>query len=343
MKSQQKNTSQKKKNNPGKQVSNQIQKAPVAISRVNKTQVPKYIPKKDGTIRVCHREYFDDVVGSDAFECTPYSINPGLSSIFPWLSGIANNYESYKFHKLQFEFETAASTQEGGRVLLAIDFDASDSTPLNKQALMSYKGAQSSAPWQDMRLTADQVDMKTLSQTKYVRNTVVSGTDIKTYDVGNLFVATQGCADDHELGEIYVSYDVELITPQTNVEIVASKVSSSSGTTPTKPFGTAPTLIGSIVASVSNGGDTIDFGRIGQYILEFQTSGFSVTALPSVSTNGNCAIQDEGGAFSSTSAQRSTTVNVYDLPASLVYSMGGFASSIASSALRGSLYPFSYS
>lgn len=61
--------------------------------------------------RISHREYVGDVVSgpSNSFTYKTYSLNPGNSSLFPWLSVISENFESYKFHGLVFEFKSMSA------------------------------------------------------------------------------------------------------------------------------------------------------------------------------------------------------------------------------------------
>jgi len=188
---------------------------PSAIGNLVKTSTPDLQSSftGDGRVRIRHREYISDIPGSVAFASTTFVVNPGISATFPWLSVIAANYESYKFNKLCFQISTEKPTSVGGSLLMAIDYDANDAAPTTKSAIMAYHNAVRCPVWSQTDYIADKPDLNKLPQ-HYIRSTTVSGTDLKTYDVGNLFVCTSGCADTTALGELYVIYDVELITPQ---------------------------------------------------------------------------------------------------------------------------------
>jgi len=188
---------------------------PSAIGNLVKTSTPDLQSSfsGDGRVRIRHREYIADIAGSVAFASTTFVVNPGISASFPWLSVIAANYESYKFNKLCFQFSTEKPTSVGGSLLMAIDYDANDAAPTTKSEIMAYHNAVRCPVWSQTDYVADKPDLSKLPQ-HYIRSTTVSGTDLKTYDVGNLFVCTSGCADTSALGELYVIYDVELITPQ---------------------------------------------------------------------------------------------------------------------------------
>jgi hypothetical protein len=233
----------------------------------------------DGKVKVTHREYLGELSGSVAFSATSYSINPGLQSTFPWLARIASQYESYQFKKLCVEFETEKSSATAGSVMMAIDFDASEAAPVNKQQLMSFHNAVRTAVWSACKYEASQGDLSKFGPRRYVRQGTVASTDIKTYDVGNLILATQGCADTSVLGEIYLSYEIEFQTPQFNLtdSISASCARISSGGTVSRaaPYGTAATITGGLPVTAS--GATLTFNSVGQYIVTMDYSGTVIT------------------------------------------------------------------
>lgn len=181
----------KKKATPKKgKKTNGVTYAPLAVSRSMKTSMPMVSGSAysdDGRIRVHHREYIGDVNGSVNFSVTRYAINPGLQSVFTWLAPVANQYESYLFRNLAFEFETQKSANTSGSIMLAVDFDASDSAPANKQQLMSYHDSVRSAVWNECCFTCDQRDLQKFGVQRYVRSgALAANLDIKTFDVGNL-------------------------------------------------------------------------------------------------------------------------------------------------------------
>ncbi len=236
----------KPKNNPNDfQLS--VGAANTRIVRTQKPVITSSVSKDgDARIRVKHREYIADVSGSVSFTDTQYPINPGMVKTFPWLASIAANYESYKFHDLRFEFETQKSTATNGSLMLGVDFDAADSAPADKVDLMSMHNAVRSAVWAECEYSASRQDLAKFGVQRYVRQANLgSNLDIKTYDVGTLNVATQGCADTTAIGELYVSYDVEFMTPQrSNNVAVSTQITGVSGTTGSSWLGTTPTSYG---------------------------------------------------------------------------------------------------
>lgn len=171
---------------------------------------------REGTT-VTHREYLFDVARTaDTFSIDTVVVNPGISNSFPWLSQIASRYESYTFERLDYVYQPMVPTTQPGSIMMAIDFDAADAAPSSKQVLMAYAGANRGAPWQPFKISASNIDRKKMVSERYVRSgQLPANTDVKTYDLGNLFVATVGTgAPTVTLGEIYVEYTVRFRTPQ---------------------------------------------------------------------------------------------------------------------------------
>lgn len=232
----------------------------------------------DGRIRVRHREYIRDILlGDYASDPLTLPINPGMSSTFPWLCGIAQLYESYVFNSLHFEYMPTCGTATAGAFVFAIDYDANDPKPQNKSQLMQMHGAVRTSVWNAVCLQADSQDLRKLPQ-RYTRKTVWGGNgDLKTYDVGNLVFAVSGYQGDPFQvggGELYVSYDVELMTPQPWINSAykdSAKIVGAGTVTLTKPFGSAGAPVaGSDIVTYDGTTGTITFRELGQFLLTLQ-------------------------------------------------------------------------
>lgn len=208
----------------------------VKPKRKNKTQ--SFIPKtysvsnagasvisSSGSIRVKHREYIADVFGmpDGSFSIVSYAINPGNFKAFPWLATIAARFDRYVVHRMHFMFMPSSAMTTVGSVLLAADMDASDPVPINKVVLMSMKNSTRCAPWgkADMILPVDTIP-------RYTRQaSVPAGTDVKTYDIANFFIATNGLSSNVSLGELYVEYDISLMIPHLLPNITSFNIQPS--------------------------------------------------------------------------------------------------------------------
>lgn len=188
--------------------------APVASSTVRKVSKPVFANSRSGDLTVKHREYINEVAGSVSFAVNTLQINPGLAGVFPWLSQIAQRYESYRFKKLVFHYETESATSATGSVIGTIDYDASDSAPENKTQAMAYRNAVRSPPWCDFSMISQSEDLNKRKSYFVRAGSLSSNQDIKLYDSGNFYLCTQGQAGATNIGELYVEYIVDLMTPQ---------------------------------------------------------------------------------------------------------------------------------
>jgi len=153
------------------------------------------------------------------FNAVAYPINPGQSQTFPWLAKEAAQWEKYTFEMLEFyykrEVSEFATAGQQGKVIMSVDYDASDAPPSSKQQMEDTDPHVDNMPCENNRLRLNRRDMHGLvNLPKYVRIGGLPGsTDIKTYDVGNLFVATQGIPSNTEVGELRVRYRVKFEIP----------------------------------------------------------------------------------------------------------------------------------
>jgi hypothetical protein len=258
---------------------------PVSLIRGTAQQVRPMIASQRGNkgdlrINVRFREYVQDIAGSVAYAAQQLSINPGLSSMFPWLASIANNFESYCFNKLGFEYRTEASSNTTGKAILTVDYDASDALPITKQAQLQERAKADDACWQNFSLELDSADLKKLPQ-RYIRAAgAPANTDIKLYDAGNLIIGTQGEANANVIGELYVHYDVDLITPNPSGLLAGQSQKLVSGASASANTGLLTTAVstGAAVATVS-ANNVLTFAQPGQYFVEFLMTGTGITSI----------------------------------------------------------------
>jgi len=198
--------------------------APAASSRrvMTSPSGPSIIRSSSGC-RIKHREFMTSIVPpttgvtpyTGTFYCRSWLINPGLSSAFPWLAPIANQYELYRFHSLKFRFVTRSGTSTGGAVRMAFDHDAMDEDPSASDVVMSYAGATSDVVWKDQTLEVPVSRLNLgMPNGRYTRMGIHPLDDLKTYDAGKFILALSGWGGIQELGELHIEYDVELLVPQ---------------------------------------------------------------------------------------------------------------------------------
>jgi hypothetical protein len=325
--------------------------APVATGLVRKAGVPTMRASPNGSTIIAHTEYFAEVTASStigAFAVTQYAINPGSAVMFPWLSTIAPSYESYRIQKLSFNFEPSVATSTAGVVQLAVDYIVKDSAPSTKLELMSNAHAVRSPPYASSSYHLDQKDAGTLGTRRFVRSGAVpSGTDPKTYDVGNFLVATSGFAAASTVaGELYVSYIVELITPQLDQASIASAISAkvvsgAAGVDKTHVFGTgSATVTGDLPVTATV--NTMTFQTTGEFLIETQAVGTGVNTLNEVPTitGGTSAVASAIVANAAATYQLwSRVLKITSVGATLVWDFSG-ATTISAVTCRISKYAY---
>lgn len=209
--------------------------APVATTVRMSKRSPARLSSSGATVHITHSEFVGSVVSTGTgFNGASYSIQPGLTALFPWLAPIANRYESYKLRSLRFRYVPQVPTTTAGLVMLVVDFDANDPSPTTEGELLNMNDCAQSPVWKDVGFTAN-LSVGDKLPSRYVRNGTVGDTDIKTYDVGNFFFATQGVAAG-TIGLLYVDYAIDLFTPQINIggfSTYACTISSTGGTSST--------------------------------------------------------------------------------------------------------------
>jgi hypothetical protein len=226
----------------------------------------------DLRVRVRHREYITDITGSVLFAVAQYSINPGLALLFPWLSRLAVLFESYLFHALKFQFRTEAPSSQAGKIMLAADWDALDAAPSTKTGMMQERTKADAPVWSNLDLVCDLADLRKFGVQRFIRQgSAPTASDLKTYDVGVFNIASQGVTTAPVIGELWVEYDLELITPNTAPEPASAKIVSGSAVSNASFYGTSPTTTG--VLTVVPSANTITFSNVGQYLVETLVTG----------------------------------------------------------------------
>jgi len=178
----------------------------------------------EASVRIRKREYIGDVISSStvsAYAQQQFSINPGSSSTFPWLSQIARKFQTYKFHGCVFEYKSTSanalnSTNTSlGTVIGAVDYNSATQEFNYKQDLLNTYGGIDVKPSDSFFVGVECDPAKLPVNELYVRadNQPVKS-DLRFYDQGQFYVASTGCQGTSvSLGEMYVIYDVELMLP----------------------------------------------------------------------------------------------------------------------------------
>jgi len=199
---------------------------PVRSNSILAQPVPKVGSSQDRGIRYSHQEFLGDVTGSQDWELTQFKVNPGLPESFPWLSGIAGNFQKYRIDGLVFYLRStssvaiASSTDLGlGTVLGGYQYNVYDKAPASKLEFLSLSGSLSGKPSEDHIYPMECDRSKNVFGNLLVRTVGVSD-DLQKYDHATFNLATVGFPGEYYLGELWVSYNITLMAPK--VECVSN-------------------------------------------------------------------------------------------------------------------------
>ncbi len=198
---------------------------------------PPVFGNGSGSVRVRHREFLCDVTSSTAFSAIEYTINPGNSTTFPWLSSVASAYEQYSFKGLIFEFRSTSATAVSstntalGTLVMSTNYDVNDPPFADKRSMEAYLYTVSTVPSRDIIHPVECKPGLNVLTNYYINHesTPPADTDARFYDMGKMTLATTGMQAASTIGELWVSYDVVLSKPVLYSSGCASQYSTAAG------------------------------------------------------------------------------------------------------------------
>ena len=258
------------KKSSNKKRENSNSNGPSVSNLKTKQNLPPRGGFKGNTFRVTHREYITEVVPSTEFTPHKIEINPALPESFPWLSGIAPSFQKYKINKFRVVFETSQSTLVPGFVMIAPEFNISDSLPDSKQELLTYQYAKRSAIWQNFGVSYGISDIMQFKH-YYVRNG--QSDSLLLYDPFYVVWAATDTEVTTNVGEIWFEYDIEFSIQQsvskTQKEPLLYRFFTLSGDFEGKTLGSEQVSKGKLQVEVDQDTQLIEFKEnfIGQMII----------------------------------------------------------------------------
>lgn len=188
---------------------------------------PSIVPDfGSSSIRVTHKEYLGNILGSDEFATQIYRLNPGISDSFPWLAGIARNYQQYRFNGAMFQFVSTSafalnSTNSAlGKVVIATNYNAEDKPFTSTVAMLSTQFSNYGRPAESIEHAIECAPGETPTDLFYIRNDIeAKGKDLRFTDLGFTQVSTEGMQSTSEVGGLWVTYDVSFTKPIINDEV----------------------------------------------------------------------------------------------------------------------------
>lgn len=181
--------------------------------------------KTNQSVIIRHREFVAPITGSTAFAVQgAYTLNPGLAATFPWLAPIASRFQEYEFKGVVYHYVPTSGTFNGstaalGSVMMQTTYRATDTSPTDKAEMMNEYWACEVVPYDTMAHPIECDPKENPFAVHYVRTAGIPSGEPLMYDMAKTFIATQGMADNSVVGDLWVTYEVELKKP-----LVASPV-----------------------------------------------------------------------------------------------------------------------
>jgi hypothetical protein len=196
----------------------------------------------------------------------------------PWGAHLSTLYERYKILRMSFDYEPNCASTTVGSVILSPSYDAVDGAPETFEDATSKLGAVHGQAWTAMQCNIDPNRVHAQMKMLNTRRADVSGTDIKTYDGGNLHLCVTDCATDGSLiGRLSVEYTIELATPVGATESLLDMVdTNTSGLSATNLIGDCSDATGSMQTEWDG---TTNYIQVpGEYLVVLRVAGTGLTA-----------------------------------------------------------------
>jgi len=189
------------------------------VSRNSVTEAP-YFGRGNRSVTMRHREFVQDITGSTAFSASSYLINPGNETLFPWLSGIALSFQQYRIKGLVFYFNSTSadalnSTNTAlGTVIMATNYDVNEANYTSAPEMQASYFSTSNKPSEDGIHALECDPSQRPIDVMYINHGGESSVEDLLYNHGNFQLATVGMQAAATIGQLWVSYEIELMKPR---------------------------------------------------------------------------------------------------------------------------------
>jgi hypothetical protein len=207
--------------------------------------------------RITHREFVMNIVAPDnptAYNNQTFVLNPSNTTLFPWLSTVAKNYQQYRINGMVITLKSTTSEYTAAGALgvygIASNYNVTDSPYPDLASFENSEFAVVSKPSMSVMHCIECKDFVKGEKLLYVRdaNATIAGAvqDDRFYDFARVQVMTDGLpqAPGTVLAQLWVSYDITLCKP------IVQSVGVGPGPTP------CPTLYPAVVCVSNEDGTT---------------------------------------------------------------------------------------
>jgi hypothetical protein len=168
--------------------------------------------------RIAHREYIGSISMSSGYAAAQYQIEPTSTFMFPWMSRICPSFQKWKLLGMAFEYvptsaqAISAGTPAVGFVALGINYDQAALLPSSMANLLNTQGSISGRPQDGIVCPVECDPGLTPLNPLYIAPAGILIDEPKFYMFGNLTIATEGPAAYTNCGQLWVTYDMLLIS-----------------------------------------------------------------------------------------------------------------------------------
>jgi hypothetical protein len=260
------------------------------------------------SVIVRHKEYIGPILSHGTFSVQyALPLNPAMPS-FPWLSGVAARYQEYAIKGMVFHYVPASGSAISGTspslgtVMLQTTYRASDINPTSKAEMLNEFCASEGVPSEAFIHPIECDPKENPFNIHYCRSVAPpTGEPLMSYDLGKTFVATQGqLADGNTLGDLWVTYEIELKKPVISNDVTPSGYAFMHGSVASGSdiFHTPSVVTGNLAVTATGNVITIPANVPSCFIaVDFRGSSFSTFAWTPGATivNGVRAIVNDQG------------------------------------------------
>nr|WRQ64833.1 structural protein [Sobelivirales sp.] len=181
--------------------------------------IPSFSKGKHGSV-ITHREFIRNVVAPAnplLFDNQATRLGIDNTTVFPWLARLSTRYQRYKVKGMVFQYRsTSTDYNNSGTVAIAVNYNATERAYSSMAAVLNSQFACSSKPSVSFYAPVE-CDPKSQPDGYYIRHEdEINGfTDVRLSSIGVLNVVTNGLSlpAGTVLGELWVTYEVELFNP----------------------------------------------------------------------------------------------------------------------------------
>lgn len=134
-----------------------------------------------------------------------YVVSPANTTTFPWLNGVAKNFQRYRFRKLVFELKSETPTSIGGSWAVSFDHNPDD-TPSTPAAVMSKAESRMVSSYKSTFLNLKPSDWLLFD----TNDPAEAHSPLYTYGV----LSVMGSMNPGASAKLFVRYVVELALPE---------------------------------------------------------------------------------------------------------------------------------